>query len=81
MKFRGPKALRDRFEGPSGSLVSFDNSDGPCGQPSAREGRLPSTGTRIDELHVTDTALAAYAGAYRSTELEATYRLTVEMEA
>jgi len=36
------------------------------------------TATKIDELHLNDAALAAYAGAYSSTELNATYKLSVE---
>jgi hypothetical protein len=35
-------------------------------------------GSKIDELHLDDAALAAYASPYWSTELEATYRLAVE---
>ena len=56
---------------------------------NGRPARLPSpvtgsgdgiflTGTKIDELHLNDAVLAAYAGAYSSTELNATYKLSVE---
>jgi hypothetical protein len=36
------------------------------------------TGSKIEELHLSDAALAAYAGTYSSTELNATYKLSVE---
>jgi hypothetical protein len=35
-------------------------------------------GNRIDELHLGEGALRAYAGEYKSRELDATYKLVVE---
>jgi len=34
-------------------------------------------GNRIEELHLSNADLATYAGRYRSTELDATYNLSV----
>ncbi len=45
---------------------------------TGRDGVIFFTGTKIDELHLNDAALAGYAGAYSSTELNATYKLSVE---
>lgn len=36
------------------------------------------TGSKIDELHLDNTALAGYGGSYWSAELQAIYRLAVE---
>ena len=41
-------------------------------------GEVVFAGPRIEEVHVGDVALAAYAGTYKSTELDATYLLSVE---
>jgi CubicO group peptidase (beta-lactamase class C family) len=79
--FEGEKLRRvasDKFEGPGSSLVAFEKSGGTMRATISRGDETILAGNRIDELHLTDTALAAYAGAYRSTELDATYRLTVE---
>jgi hypothetical protein len=68
----------DRFEGPFGLLIAFDGSHGPVRAIVAEAGDTILSGGRIDALHLDDTALAAYAGTYVSSELEATYRVTTE---
>jgi CubicO group peptidase (beta-lactamase class C family) len=79
--FAGEKLRRlasNKFEGPGGALVTFDSSGGPVKAIVSRGGEIILAGSKIDELHLDDTALAAYAGSYWSTELEATFRLAVE---
>ncbi|MDQ2944428.1 MAG: serine hydrolase, partial [Acidobacteriota bacterium] len=66
----------NRFEG-SGAIITFDNSIGPTTVTIDRAGENFFTGTRFEEVHVADAALADYAGTYTSTELDATYRLAV----
>jgi len=68
-----------RFEDPFGAVVAFDNSSGVMKvKGTFQDEDAFFTGTKIDELHLNDDALAAYAGAYSSTELSATYKLSVE---
>ncbi len=79
--FEGEELRRiasNKFEGPGSSLVAFDKSDGRIGATVSRGDEVVLAGNRIDEFHPTEKALAAYAGAYRSAELDATYRLAVE---
>ena len=42
------------------------------------EGETYFSGTRVEEPHLSTTELAAYAGRFRSGELDATYDLSVE---
>jgi hypothetical protein len=41
-------------------------------------GEVFFAGARIEELHLEDADLTAYAGGYKSAELDATYKLSVE---
>lgn len=66
----------NRFEGPAGTTITFDGSGGIM--KVRIEGVIEFTGARIGEIHIAGAALAAYAGTYTSTELDATYRLSVE---
>ncbi len=68
----------NRFKGPGGRIVTFDSSNGTMKTTVKVDGKTIFAGTRIDELHLSEADLAAYAGAYRSTELDATYTLAVE---
>jgi len=68
----------NRFATPFGPTVSFENVNGKM-QVTAKNGdNVLFEGTRIDELHLDESALKAYAGEYKSAELDATYKLTVE---
>jgi hypothetical protein len=42
------------------------------------DGQILFAGSRMEELHLNDVALAAFVGRYRSTELDASYKLSVE---
>jgi CubicO group peptidase (beta-lactamase class C family) len=68
----------NRFEHPNGVIIALDNSGGMMKVTISQGDEIYFTGTRIDELHLNDADLAAYAGAYSSTELNATYKLSVE---
>ncbi len=67
-----------RFDDPSGDVTAFDNSGGMMKVTISHDEEIFFTGTKIDELHLDDAALNAYAGTYSSTELNATYKLSVE---
>jgi CubicO group peptidase (beta-lactamase class C family) len=68
----------NRFVTPIGPTVSFEVVNSKM-KVTAKDGdNILFEGTRIDELHLGEAALQAYAGEYRSTELDATYKLNVE---
>jgi CubicO group peptidase (beta-lactamase class C family) len=66
-----------RFEG-GGSIVTFESSDGTMKATISAGDEIWFTGTRIGEIHLDAAGVAAYAGAYKSSELDATYKLSVE---
>jgi CubicO group peptidase (beta-lactamase class C family) len=69
----------NRFEDPiNGGTVTFTSSNGVVKGTVTYNNAITFTGTRINDLHLDDAALAAYAGVYKSTELDATYKLSVE---
>jgi len=68
----------NRFVTPFGPTVSFEIMNRTI-KVTAKDGdNILFEGTRIDELHLGETALQAYAGEYKSAELDATYKLNVE---
>jgi hypothetical protein len=42
------------------------------------DGGILFAGSRVQEPHLSDAALAEFAGAYKSAELDATYNLSIE---
>jgi len=68
----------NRFERPSGAVVTFDGSSGDMKVSVDRDGENQFTGTRAEEAHPSDAALAAYAGTYTCVELDTAYKLSVE---
>jgi len=61
-----------------GPTVSFEIMNGTM-KVTAKDGdRTMFEGIRIDELHLGEPALKAYAGESKSTELDATYKLIVD---
>jgi CubicO group peptidase (beta-lactamase class C family) len=70
---------RNRFADPtSGATVTFSSADGVMKASVTYNNALTFAGARIEALHVDGTALAAYAGVYKSAELDATYKLSLE---
>jgi CubicO group peptidase (beta-lactamase class C family) len=67
----------NRFEG-GGWIVTFDSSDSIMKATISQGDEIWFAGARISEIHLNAADLAAYAGAYKSTELDATYKLSVE---
>jgi CubicO group peptidase (beta-lactamase class C family) len=68
----------NRFEVSGGGIVTFDSSSGTMKATVDANGEVIFAGDRIEQLHLNDAALAPYVGAYRSAELDATYKLSVE---
>jgi hypothetical protein len=70
---------RNRFHDPIiGGTVSFSDSNCVMKATVTYNNVTTFDGARIVDLHLDDTALAAYAGVYKSAELDATYTLSVE---
>jgi CubicO group peptidase (beta-lactamase class C family) len=68
----------NRFVTPIGPTVSFEIVNSKM-KVTAKDGdNILFKGTRITELHLGEAALLAYTGEYKSTELDATYKLVVE---
>jgi CubicO group peptidase (beta-lactamase class C family) len=67
----------NRFEG-GGSIVTFDSSDGIMKVTISQGDEIWFAGARIGEIHLDAAGLAAFAGVYKSTELDATYKLSLE---
>jgi CubicO group peptidase (beta-lactamase class C family) len=72
------RVASNRFETSGGGIVAFDRSTGTMKVTVEANGEIIFDGAGVEELHLSDAALAAYAGAYRGTELDATYKLSVE---
>jgi CubicO group peptidase (beta-lactamase class C family) len=72
------RVSRDGFESPGGGVIAFEDSGGTTEATVSHEGNVTFAGTRIDERHLSEAELAAYAGDYRSAELDATYQLRVD---
>ena len=69
----------NEFEDPIlGGTVTFSSSNGAMKGTVVYNNAITFAGTKIDDLHVDNVALADYAGVYKSTELDATYKLSVE---
>jgi Beta-lactamase len=69
----------NEFEDPIiGGTVTFSSSTGVMKGTVTYNNAITFAGARINDLHLDDAALAVYAGIYHSTELDATYKLSVE---
>jgi len=58
--------------------ITFDNSDETMKATLEMDGEAFFAGRRIQEPRLSDAELSSYAGRYRSTEIDALYRLSVE---
>jgi CubicO group peptidase (beta-lactamase class C family) len=70
----GPNQFRDLGTG----TITFDDSDGAMKATLEMDGETFFAGKRIEELPLGNAGLATYAGRFRSTELNATYNLSVD---
>jgi CubicO group peptidase (beta-lactamase class C family) len=68
----------DQFVLPIGPTVSFEKKNGKTSVKLENNGNLMFEGNKVAELHLAESQLQAYAGVYKSTELDATYKLAVE---
>ncbi len=59
------------------NVITFEPSQGSMKARLDLKGETYFSGSRIRELRLGEPALAAYAGQFRSTELEATYSLSL----
>jgi CubicO group peptidase (beta-lactamase class C family) len=69
----GPNQFKDLGTG----TITFDNSGGSMKATLETDGNTFFAGKRIEAPHVSGTDLADYAGQYRSSELDATYHLSI----
>jgi len=68
----------NRFVGPGGLIATFVSSDNAMKATIDRDDQTLFTGARIEQVHPSESALAAYVGSYKSEELDAIYRLSVD---
>jgi hypothetical protein len=70
----------DAFEDPviTGGTVSFSKAKDAMKATVTYNHAITFAGTRINGLHLDSAALRAYVGTYKSYELDAIYKLTVE---
>jgi len=68
----------NRFVTPFGPTLAFEIVNSKLTVVAKDGDNVFFEGTRIEELHLDEPALKAYAGEYKSGELEATYNLVVE---
>ena len=70
----GPNQFKDLGIG----TITFENSSEARKATLVIDGEVFFAGSRVDVMHLSDADLAAYAGRYRSTEIDATYILSLE---
>jgi CubicO group peptidase (beta-lactamase class C family) len=70
----GPNQFKDLGTG----TITFENSDGGMRATLETDGGIFFAGKRIEAPHFSDADLAAYAGEYKSTELDVIYHLSIE---
>lgn len=61
-----------------GGTVTFSSSSGVMKATVFYNNAITFAGTRINDFQADEAALADYAGVYKSSELDSTYRLSVE---
>jgi CubicO group peptidase (beta-lactamase class C family) len=70
----GPNQFHDLGTG----IVTFGRADGSMHVTLDLDDQPFFSGNRVEELHLSDAALAEFSGSYRSVELDAIYRLSVK---
>jgi CubicO group peptidase (beta-lactamase class C family) len=71
----------DHFYDLESNIIAFTNANGAMKARLDIEGENYFSGTRVENLHLSATQIAAYAGRFRSEELDATYDFSVEQGA
>jgi CubicO group peptidase (beta-lactamase class C family) len=67
----------NRFTSSGDDIINFDNSGGHMKVTIDSDDEEIYAASRIEEFHLNDADLAAFAGVYRSTELDAAYNLAI----
>lgn len=60
------------------NIITFESSNGSMQAELDIKGETYFSGSRIEELHLSEPVLASYTGQFRSTELDTVYSLSVE---
>ena len=69
----------NKFEDPViGGIVTFSSSNGPTRATVIYNNTVTFAGTRMDDLRLDEAALSDYTGAYKSAELDTSYKLSIE---
>jgi CubicO group peptidase (beta-lactamase class C family) len=68
----------NQFKDLGTGTITFDKLDGTMKATLEMDGEAFFAGRRIQEPHLNDAELSSYAGRYRSAEIDALYRLSVE---
>ena len=62
------------------NIITFESSEGPMHAKLDLRGETYFSGSRVQELHLAESALASYTGRFRSKELETVYGLSLEKD-
>jgi len=68
----------NQFRDLGSGIITFDNAQGQMKASLEYLGQTFFSGTRIQEPRFSESTLAGFAGLYKSTELDATYRLLLD---
>jgi CubicO group peptidase (beta-lactamase class C family) len=68
----------DKFYDLQSNVITFERSNGVMKSRLDIQGENYFSGSKVEEIHLSNTALAAYAGRFRSAELDATYSLSLQ---
>ena len=68
----------EKFYDLESNVITFERSNGVMNAKLDIQGETYFSGSRADDLRLGNPALAAYEGQFRSAELEATYRVSLE---
>jgi len=73
-----PRVDPNQFKDLGTGTITFENSAGGMKATLETDGGIFFAGRRIESPHFSDADLVAYAGEYKSTELDVTYDLSIE---
>ncbi len=68
----------NQFKDLGTGTITFEDSNGEMKATLVTDGEIFFAGRRVEAPHLSEADLAGYAGQYRSTEIEATYDLTID---
>jgi CubicO group peptidase (beta-lactamase class C family) len=70
----------DQFYDLGSNVISFESSEGTMHAKLDLKGETYFSGSRVQELHLGEPALASCTGRFRSTELDTVYGLSLEKD-